>query len=172
MYSADVQQQLSTLQQHLDTLSQGQSKLGLEVAALKADAPHMPAVSAEVRTGSQAEQPAADSSPAQSADTTFAAGTVPSSSPGGKDGHNLPVQASLAAGMQADKDLVQRVDALASEVGKSHLCYSKLPVRQLPVSKSCSAGACAGKLAPSQALGFVQLQMHNLTFLYFSFGTP
>lgn len=136
-----MRQQLSTLQQHMDTLSQGQSKLGLEVAALKADAPHMPAVSAEVRTrtGSQAEQQAADSSPAQSADSTSAAGTVPSSSPGGKDGHSSwPVQASLSSGMQADNDLVQRVDALASEVGKSHLCYCKLPV-----SKSCSEGACA-----------------------------
>lgn len=133
-----MQQQLSTLQQHVDTLSHGQSKLGLEVAALKADAPHMPAVSAEVRTGSQAEQQAADSSPAQSADTTSVAGTVPSSIPGGKDGHRSPVQASLAVGMQADNDLVRRVDALASEVGKSHLCYCKLPV-----SKSWSAGAYA-----------------------------
>lgn len=120
----------------MGTLSQGQSKLGQEVAALKADAPHVPAVSAEVRTGSQAKQQAADSSPAHSADSISAAG-VPNSGPGGKDGRSSsPAQPILSSGTQAGGDLVKRMDALASEVNKSPFCCCKPPV-----SKHGSEGA-------------------------------
>lgn len=129
MFSAGVQEQLSGLQQQLNTLSQGQSKLGLEVAALKADAPHVPALSARVKTGSEAEQ-AADSSPvaAQSADNTSAAATLPNTSPaGGHEQSTLPVQPSAALGLQADDDLARRVDALTAEVRELASCYIPLP---------------------------------------------
>ena len=137
-------QDVSGLQQQLDTLSQGQSELGLEVAALKADAPHVSALSAQVKTGSRAEQQAADSShvAAQSTDSTSAAATVPSTSPAGEHGQsNLPVQPTAASGLQTDNDLVQRVDALAAEVREVASCC-------IPLSSELSANVSLGQFHP------------------------
>ena len=124
-----MQEQLSGLQQQLNTLSQGQSKLGLEVAALKADASSVPALSAGIETAPQAEQQAADSSPAaaQSADSTSAAGTVPNTSPVGQHGQStLPMQPNAALGSQAESDLARRVEALAAEVREVASCCTLL----------------------------------------------
>lgn len=151
-----MQEQLSGLQQQLDSLRQGQSKLGLEVAALQTDAPRGPALFAEVKAGSQAEQQAADSSPvaAQSTDSTSAAATEPSTSPSGEHGQStLPLQPNSALGLQADDDLVRRVDALADEVREVASCCTPLPSK--PVSKC--------KLEEGIAPGFMDMQLHNIT---------
>ena len=150
-----MQEQLAGLHQQLDSLTQGQSKLGLEVAALQTDAPHFSALSAEVRTGSQAEQQAEHSSPvaAQSADSTSAAAIVPSTRPSGEHGQStLPLQPSSALGLQADDALVRRVDALAAEVREDASCSTSLP----------SKAVVKCKLGASPAPGFVHTEMHNI----------
>lgn len=120
-----MQEQLSGLQQHLDSLSQGQAKLGLDVAALKANASPASASSPEAKPGSNPEQqaangtsaPPADSKPAT--DTGSAANNITAGAHGG-----VPVQPNLAL---AGGDVVQRLDTLATEVRFTLSCCMLLP---------------------------------------------
>ena len=139
-----MQSHLLSLQQQLKTLTEGHTKLGQAVAALKAAA--APTGSTESKAGSQAGQQVADraaafstgaasaSSPAPSTGAIAASSPVPSigadaaSSPAPSTGaaaanslpelqgqSNLSVQPGVASGIQ-NGDFAQRLDALADEV--------------------------------------------------------
>lgn len=126
LYLAGGQEQLSSLQQHLDTLSQGQAKLGLDVAALKANASPASASSLDAKSGPQPEQQAANDGSAQTADSksTGDIGSAADSSTAGIHG-NVLVQPNLA---MAGGDVVQRLDTLAAEVGESLLAACRCKV--------------------------------------------
>lgn len=116
---AGGQQQLSSLQQRLDTLSQGQAKLGLDIMALKANASPAPVSSLEANSGSQPEQQAANGGSSQTADSkskvdtgsTADTGSAADSSTAGAYG-NVQPNPALAGGI-----VIQRLDTLAAEVG-------------------------------------------------------
>ena len=123
---AGVQEQLSDLKQHLDTLGQAQAKLGLDVAALKASASPAPALSLDANSGSQPQQQVATGGSSQATDSQSAVptGSAAGSSTAGVHG-NVPVQPSLAL---AGSDVAQRLDSLAAEVGSCHsAAKQKLP---------------------------------------------
>ncbi|KAL3151133.1 hypothetical protein ABBQ38_012999 [Trebouxia sp. C0009 RCD-2024] len=134
--AAGGQQQLSSLQQRLDTLSQGQAKLGLDIMALKANASPAPVSSLEANSGSQPEQQAANGGSSQTADSkskvdtgsTADTGSAADSSTAGAYG-NVQPNPALAGGI-----VIQRLDTLAAEVALLKAAMASAGSQQLPNS--------------------------------------
>ena len=124
-----MQSQLLSLEQQLQTLTDGQTKLGQDVAALKAAAPSSSSAGAtEARAGSSAGQQAADSPAASSkgaagsSSPDLSTGAGAAQGPAGLQGRDsVSEQPGTALGNQ-NGHFGQRLDALADEVRLLAFC--------------------------------------------------